>query len=71
MDELLAIARDFNLVIVEDAAESLGSYYCGRHTGTFGLLGALSFQWQQDHHHRRWWCDSDQQHGSGRCVQSI
>ena len=43
MDELLAIARDFNLVMVEDAAESLGSYYHGRHTGTFGLLGTLSF----------------------------
>lgn len=43
LDELLAIAHDFNLVMVEDAAESLGSYYRGKHTGTFGLLGALSF----------------------------
>ncbi len=43
LDELLAIAHDFNLVMVEDAAESLGSYYYGRHTGTFGLLGTLSF----------------------------
>ena len=43
LDELLAIAHDFNLVMVEDAAESLGSYYHGRHTGTFGLLGTLSF----------------------------
>jgi aminotransferase in exopolysaccharide biosynthesis len=40
---LLAVARDFNLALVEDAAESLGSYYEGRHTGTFGLMGALSF----------------------------
>ncbi|NBV71341.1 MAG: LegC family aminotransferase [Burkholderiaceae bacterium] len=40
---LLAIARDFNIVLVEDAAESLGSYYHGQHTGTFGLLGTLSF----------------------------
>jgi predicted outer membrane repeat protein len=40
---LLAIARDFNITLVEDAAESLGSYYHGKHTGTFGLLGALSF----------------------------
>jgi len=40
---LLAIARDFNIALVEDAAESLGSYYCGQHTGTFGLLGTLSF----------------------------
>ena len=43
MDELLAIARDFSLVLIEDAAESLGSYYCGRHTGTFGRFGTLSF----------------------------
>jgi len=43
IDGLLAIAHDFNIVLVEDAAESLGSYYCGQHTGTFGLLGTLSF----------------------------
>jgi len=43
IDGLLALARDFNIAMVEDAAESLGSYYCGRHTGTFGLLGILSF----------------------------
>jgi aminotransferase in exopolysaccharide biosynthesis len=43
LDALLAVARDFNLVIVEDAAESLGSTYHGQHTGTFGLMGTLSF----------------------------
>jgi aminotransferase in exopolysaccharide biosynthesis len=43
LDGLMAIAHDFNLVLVEDAAESLGSYYHGQHTGTFGLLGTLSF----------------------------
>jgi perosamine synthetase len=43
LDGLLAVAHDFNLVIVEDAAESLGSTYHGQHTGTFGLLGTLSF----------------------------
>ncbi|TXI95624.1 MAG: LegC family aminotransferase [Burkholderiaceae bacterium] len=43
LDGLLAIARDFNIALVEDAAESLGSYYHGRHTGTFGLMGTLSF----------------------------
>ena len=43
LDNLLAIAYDFNLALVEDAAESLGSFYGGRHTGTFGLLGTLSF----------------------------
>lgn len=43
LDELLAVAHDFNLVMVEDAAESLGSDYRGRHTGTFGRIGTLSF----------------------------
>jgi aminotransferase in exopolysaccharide biosynthesis len=43
LDALLAVAHDFNLVIIEDAAESLGSTYHGQHTGTFGLLGTLSF----------------------------
>ena len=43
LDGLLAVARDFNVALVEDAAESLGSYYHGRHTGTFGLMGTLSF----------------------------
>jgi perosamine synthetase len=43
IDGLLAISKDFNIVLVEDAAESLGSFYSGQHTGTFGLLGTLSF----------------------------
>jgi len=43
VDGLLAIAQDFNIALVEDAAESLGSYYHGQHTGTFGLFGTLSF----------------------------
>jgi len=43
LDGLLAVAHDFNLVLVEDAAESLGSTYHGRHTGTFGRFGTLSF----------------------------
>jgi aminotransferase in exopolysaccharide biosynthesis len=43
LEGLLALARDFKLALVEDAAESLGSFYCGQHTGTFGLLGTLSF----------------------------
>jgi perosamine synthetase len=43
LDGLLAVAHDFNLALIEDAAESLGSYYHGRHTGTFGLMGTLSF----------------------------
>lgn len=43
LNGLMSIARDFNIALVEDAAESLGSYYHGQHTGTFGLLGTLSF----------------------------
>lgn len=40
---LLAVAGEFGLALVEDAAESLGSLYQGRHTGTSGLVGTLSF----------------------------
>jgi aminotransferase in exopolysaccharide biosynthesis len=43
IEELLSVSREFNIVLVEDAAESIGSYYFGKHTGTFGLFGALSF----------------------------
>jgi perosamine synthetase len=43
LEGLLSIAHDYRLTIVEDAAESLGSSYQGQHTGTFGKLGALSF----------------------------
>lgn len=43
VEGMLALARDFNLALVEDAAESLGSTFHGKHTGTFGLLGTLSF----------------------------
>ncbi len=35
--------RALALILVEDAAESLGSYYKGRHVGTFGKIGVLSF----------------------------
>jgi perosamine synthetase len=43
IDTLLEVAREFHLTVVEDAAESLGSTWHGRHTGGFGLLGILSF----------------------------
>jgi perosamine synthetase len=43
IEGLLAVAQDYQLAVVEDAAESLGSFYQGQHTGTFGLLGTLSF----------------------------
>jgi perosamine synthetase len=43
LDGLMAVANDYGLPVIEDAAESLGSSYNGRHTGTFGMLGILSF----------------------------
>lgn len=43
LDPLIAVCDRFKLELVEDATESLGSYYKGRHTGNFGKLSALSF----------------------------
>ena len=43
IEALLAVAHDYGINLVEDAAESLGSTFRGRHTGTFGMLGILSF----------------------------
>ena len=43
VDALMKVAEEFNLELIEDAAESLGSFYRGRHTGTFGKMGTLSF----------------------------
>lgn len=43
IDELQQVATKWHIALVEDAAESLGSYYKGKHTGTFGLVSALSF----------------------------
>lgn len=43
IDEIAAVCENYRLPLVEDAAESLGSYYKGQHTGVFGLLGTFSF----------------------------
>lgn len=43
IDRIAAICADWGIPLVEDAAESLGSYHQGRHTGTFGQLGVFSF----------------------------
>ncbi len=43
LDGLVEVCARWRLMLVEDAAESLGSFYKGRHTGTFGQLGTLSF----------------------------
>ena len=43
IDEIKIICDEYNISLIEDAAESLGSTYRGKHTGTFGLFGTLSF----------------------------
>ena len=43
IDELLTVCDEWHIELVEDAAESIGSLYKGRHTGTFGKVGAISF----------------------------
>ena len=43
IDEIIEICNQYHITVVEDAAESLGSFYKGRHTGTFGEIGVLSF----------------------------
>lgn len=43
IDRIVEICTRYHIPVVEDSAESIGSYYKGRHTGTFGQLGILSF----------------------------
>jgi len=43
IDEIVEICNSYSIPVVEDAAESLGSYYKRKHTGTFGKIGILSF----------------------------
>ena len=43
MDEILSISTEYDIPLIEDAAESLGSQYKGRACGTFGRFGILSF----------------------------
>lgn len=43
MERLMKIAREYGLVVVEDATEALGSCFQGRHSGSFGLFGCFSF----------------------------
>jgi perosamine synthetase len=43
LDEILEICLKYKLPLVEDSAESLGSLYKGKHTGTFGMVGVYSF----------------------------
>ena len=43
MDKLVAIAERYNVVLIEDATEALGSFYKGKHAGSFGKMSAFSF----------------------------
>lgn len=43
MDKIMEICKRHNVPVIEDAAESLGTYYKGKHTGTFGDYGIFSF----------------------------
>ena len=43
MDQVVDICREFNLYLIEDCAEGFGTYYKGRHVGTFGDMAAFSF----------------------------
>lgn len=43
IDEIVSVCAKFNIEVVEDAAESIGSTYKGKHTGTFAQYGAISF----------------------------
>jgi perosamine synthetase len=43
IDKILKIAKKYNLIVIEDAAEALGSFYKKKHAGTFGLVGCFSF----------------------------
>lgn len=43
MDKLMAVSEKYNVMLIEDAAESLGVFYKDTHTGTFGEYGIFSF----------------------------
>jgi perosamine synthetase len=43
IDKIIALCNQYNIPVIEDSAESLGSFYKGKHTGTYGEIGILSF----------------------------
>ena len=43
IEEIQKICKEWHIILVEDSAESLGSFYNNQHTGTFGELGVISF----------------------------
>lgn len=43
IDKIASLCEEYGITLIEDAAESIGSYYNGQHTGTFGRMGMISF----------------------------
>ena len=43
IDRIASLCKEYKITLIEDAAESIGSYYKGKHTGTFGKIGMISF----------------------------
>jgi aminotransferase in exopolysaccharide biosynthesis len=43
MDRLMGLAKQHNITVIEDSTEALGSYYKGKHAGSFGLMGTFSY----------------------------
>lgn len=43
LNEIISLCKKYNVILIEDAAESMGAYYKGKHTGTFGDYGVFSF----------------------------
>ena len=43
MDRLMALAKKHHITVIEDSTEALGSYYKGKHAGSFGLMGTFSY----------------------------
>ncbi len=43
IDSILEVCNQYNIPLIEDAAEAVGAYYNGKHTGTFGKFGVFSF----------------------------
>ncbi len=61
MDRIMAVARKYNLIVVEDAAQGLGAFYKGYALGSIGHLGAFSF-----HHTKNQTCGE----GGALCINS-
>lgn len=43
MDRLMSLANKYNVTVIEDSTEALGSFYKGKHAGSFGLMGTFSY----------------------------